>query len=96
LIRVQQQVQEAAARLAVAATPAGPDRQDLLDKLSERELDVLRLTAQGQETAQIAEALFLSENTVRVYRSRLMQKLALDNMPALVKFALKHQLIPLE
>jgi len=45
---------------------------------------------------RIAEKLSLSRKTVETYRERLMEKLKLADLPALVKFALKQGVIPLE
>jgi DNA-binding NarL/FixJ family response regulator len=67
-----------------------------LESLSEREREVLQLTVEGQSSAQIAETLALSPKTVETYRCRLMCKLGLDDLPSLVKFAIKHGLTPLE
>lgn len=57
--------------------------------LSQRELEVLRLLAAGIRTRDIAEALSISENTVETYRSRIMLKLRIRNLPGLVKFAIR-------
>jgi DNA-binding NarL/FixJ family response regulator len=68
-----------------------PLRSATVDKaaLSERELDVLRLLAAGQRTKEIAEQLGISAKTVETYRSRIMLKLGIDNLPGLVKFAIR-------
>ncbi|MBE0635654.1 response regulator transcription factor, partial [Candidatus Bipolaricaulota bacterium] len=49
-------------------------------------------TAEGQSPTQIAEVLFISRRTVVTYRSRLMYKLGLDDLPTLTKFAIQHGL----
>ncbi len=67
-----------------------------LDHLSPREREVLQLVVEGRTSAEIAEILFLSPKTVDTYRSRLMQKLGVHDLPALVKFAIQHGLTPLE
>jgi DNA-binding NarL/FixJ family response regulator len=67
-----------------------------LDSLSARERQVLQMIAEGKSTARIAFVLSLSPKTVETYRSRLMQKLELENVVALVKFAAQHRLISLE
>jgi DNA-binding NarL/FixJ family response regulator len=67
-----------------------------LDSLSSRERQVLQLFVEGKSIAATAETLALSPRTVETYRSRLMQKLGIDNLPALVKFAIKHGITPLE
>jgi DNA-binding NarL/FixJ family response regulator len=64
--------------------------------LSPREREVLHMVVEGKSSAKIAETLHLSPKTVETYRSNLMKKLELRNLPELVKFAIKHGLIPLE
>jgi DNA-binding NarL/FixJ family response regulator len=61
-----------------------------LDSLSHREREVLQLVVEGKTSAEIAEILSLSPKSVETYRSRLMLKLGINNVPALVKFALLH------
>ena len=61
--------------------------------LSERERDVLRLTAQGYISREIGDRLVLSPKTVETYRQRAMEKLRLDSRPALVRFALRAGLL---
>lgn len=63
--------------------------------LSGRELDVLRLVAQGMSNRQIAEQLFLSEGTVKIHISRIMNKLDLERRTELVRYALARGLVPL-
>jgi len=81
---------------AVSAAPTGPQRSAEVDKgtLSERERDVLRLLAAGQRTKEIAEQLGISAKTVETYRSRIMVKLGIDNLPGLVKFAIRAGILP--
>jgi DNA-binding NarL/FixJ family response regulator len=67
-----------------------------LNRLSPREREILQLVVEGKSSAQIATILSLSPNTVDTYRSRLMQKLGLEDIPSLVKFAIQHGLTPLE
>ncbi len=65
-----------------------------LDSLSPRELEVLQLVAEGKTSVEIAKTLSLSPKSVETYRSRLMLKLGIGNIPALVKFALQHGITP--
>lgn len=76
--------------VASNGAPVARRRADL-DKraLSEREVEVLRRLAQGQRGKEIAEALGISAKTVETYRSRIMLKLGIDNLPGLVKFAIQ-------
>ena len=61
-----------------------------LELLSPRERNVLQLVVEGRSNAEAARELNLSVKTVETYRSRLMQKLGLKDLPALVKFAIEH------
>jgi DNA-binding NarL/FixJ family response regulator len=63
------------------------------EELSEREREVLRLLAEGLRTKEIAVALGISPKTVETYRSRLMQKLGIDNVSGLVRFAVRIGLV---
>src|SRR5436190_15217370 len=53
----------------------GENKPDPFKDLTERELDVLRLLAEGKANAEIAEALFLSDKTVRNHVSIILDKL---------------------
>ena len=64
----------------------------LLDKLSSREREILQLVVEGRSSAKIAEVLYISPKTVETYRSRLMQKIGVKDIPSLVKFAIQHGL----
>ena len=67
-----------------------------LARLSPREREVLQLVVEGKSSAEIADILSLSLKTVETYRSRLMHKLGISDLPGLVKFAIQHGLTPLE
>lgn len=70
----------------LARLPAGrePDK----DALSEREREVLKLTALGYTHQQIADRLFLSVKTVETYKARVMDKLDLRGRAELVRYAM--------
>lgn len=61
--------------------------------LSDRERDVVRLTAEGHTALQAADILCLSPKTVETYRHRAMQKLGLTNRAELVRYALRAGLL---
>jgi len=63
-----------------------------LESLSARERQLLQLLTEGRSNAEAARLLSLSVKTVETYRSRLLQKLGLNDLPALVRFALEHGL----
>jgi DNA-binding NarL/FixJ family response regulator len=72
------------------------ERESPLAQLSSREREVLQLVVEGKSSAEIADQLALSSKTVDTYRSRLMQKLGIDNVPQLVLFAIRHGIIAAE
>jgi DNA-binding NarL/FixJ family response regulator len=63
-----------------------------IDSLSPRERQVLQLVVEGRSRAEIAAAIHLSPKSVDTYRSRLMKKVGVSDLPALVKFAIRHGL----
>jgi DNA-binding NarL/FixJ family response regulator len=58
-----------------ASRPLADDAPDQFSALTERELEVLRLVAEGHSNAEIGATLFLSEATVKTYVSRMLTKL---------------------
>ncbi|HEY8447708.1 MAG TPA: response regulator transcription factor [Thermomicrobiales bacterium] len=69
---------------------------DLGELLSDREREVVKLTAEGYTAQQAAEILSLSPKTVETYRHRAMQKLGLTNRAELVRYALRAGLLSSE
>jgi DNA-binding NarL/FixJ family response regulator len=67
-----------------------------LELLSTREREVLQLTVEGHSSAAIADRISISPKTVDTYRSRLMGKLGVRDLPELVRFAIKHGITPLD
>jgi DNA-binding NarL/FixJ family response regulator len=63
--------------------------------LSQRELQILQLVVDGRTSAEIGNKIHLSRKTVETYRSRLMDKLDIHDLPNLVKFAIRHGLTSL-
>jgi len=63
-----------------------------VDSLSTREREVLQLVVEGKTSSEIAGMIHLSPKSVETYRSRLMLKLGVRDLPSLVKFALEHGL----
>ena len=80
---------EAAMLEAGGSAARGP-----LESLSARERQVLQLVVEGKSSAEIARTVHLSPKTVETYRSRLMKKLGVHDVTALVKFAVQHGLTP--
>lgn len=68
---------------------AGRTDKPSIEKLSDRELEVLRRIGQGQGTRQIAEQLHLSVKTIETYRAHIKEKLNLKNATELIRFAVQ-------
>ncbi len=67
--------------------------EPLHERLSGRELEVLRLMGSGKTISQIAEVLHLSVTTVSTYRARILEKLSLTTTAELMNYALRNQLV---
>lgn len=80
------------AQLAVEGLTQVDDNNPLAS-LSVRERQVIQLVVQGHTSASIGEQLHLSPKTVESYRSRLMAKLGVHDLPALVRLAIREGLI---
>jgi two-component system response regulator NreC len=63
--------------------------EDQFDGLSEREREVLKLTAEGFSSQEIADKLIISAKTVDTYRQRIMDKLDIHHRSELIKYALR-------
>jgi DNA-binding NarL/FixJ family response regulator len=72
--------------------PKEPEDRSL-DELSKREIDIMRLIAQGHTNREIAAKLHLSIRTVEGYRASLLSKLNLTTPIQIVRYAMKHGLI---
>jgi DNA-binding NarL/FixJ family response regulator len=67
-----------------------------VERLTPREREILQLVSEGKSSAEIAAAMFLSPKTIETYRSRLMQKLGVSDIPSLVKLAIRYGVTELE
>lgn len=56
--------------------------------LTEREIEILKLIAEGFSNTEIGEKLFISHRTVDTHRTNLMKKIEVNNIAGLIKFAL--------
>jgi len=63
------------------------------DGLSQREVEVLRLIAQGKSNREIAEALFISLNTVGHHVSNILSKTGTPNRAGVATYAARHGLV---
>ena len=75
--------------------PEDSGADDPFARLNTREREILLLVVEGKPSAEIARIIFLSPKTVETYRSRLMKKLGVKNIPELVKYAIQRGLTPL-
>lgn len=69
------------------------DEDDPLSALSPRERQIITMVVEGQSSARIGLELHLSPKTVATYRSRLMAKLGVHDVPGLVRLAIRYKLI---
>jgi len=72
------------------------DKQEeskMTELLSDRELDVIKLTAMGFTSREIGEKLALSPKTVDTYRERAMQKLNIESRTGIIRFAMRAGLL---
>ena len=69
-----------------------PDEDSAFSILSQREREVLQLLAEGKTTKQVARQLHISPKTVEAHRLRIMNKLNIDNIAQLTKYAIQEGL----
>lgn len=89
---LDQAVQRRLVELATSAAPTAPvqpeqPREPIDTSLTRREIDVVRLVAEGLGNRQIARRLVVSEATVKTHLNHLLSKLDVDGRPGLVAWA---------
>lgn len=65
------------------------------DGLSPRERQVLKFVVEGRTSREIAAIVGVKPSTIDTYRSRVMAKLEINDVPSLVRLAIRHGLIKL-
>ena len=65
------------------------------DGLSPRERQVLKFVVEGRTSKEIAVIVGVKPSTIDTYRSRVMAKLEINDVPSLVRLAIRHGLIKL-
>ncbi|TAK81293.1 MAG: response regulator transcription factor [Betaproteobacteria bacterium] len=80
----------------VAHKVLAEDTASGIASLTAREREILPLIVNGKSNAEAAAILRLSPRSVETYRLRLMQKLGIEDLPTLVKFAIRHGMTTLE
>jgi DNA-binding NarL/FixJ family response regulator len=78
----------------LAYSPKGSIAPDPLTTLTDREKEVLQLTAEGHSGNAIARRLFISPRTVESHRTNLMRKLGVRNQKELVRYAAQRGIPP--
>jgi DNA-binding NarL/FixJ family response regulator len=82
------------AQAAPGSSPAAPaDHPSYPHGLTAREIEVLRLVAQGLTDAQVAQRLVISHRTVTTHLSSIYNKLGINSRAAAARFAAEHRLI---
>jgi class 3 adenylate cyclase/DNA-binding CsgD family transcriptional regulator len=81
------------ARLGPNFTPLPPAAPSSLDDLSQREVEVLRLLAAGKSNRDIAEALYISLNTVATHVRNILTKTGTANRTEAAAYAMRHGLL---
>jgi DNA-binding NarL/FixJ family response regulator len=64
------------------------------NNLSEREIETLKLVAQGMSNKQIALSLFISINTVKVHLRNIFEKINVESRTEATLYAIEHGIIP--
>ncbi len=73
--------------------PGDSSREEVL---SDREVDVMRLVAEGKTAKEIADSLFISPRTVENYKNNILKKLGLHRTSDLIKYAIKNKIVDME
>lgn len=71
-------------------------REDLFDKLTNREREVLQLTAEGRSTREISSILIVSPSTIKTHQSNIMEKLKMEKTSEMIEFAGSLGIVELE
>jgi len=73
-----------------------PFREELYSNLSNREREVFQMIAEGHSTREISEILCISPSTVKTHRSKIMEKLRIENISQLVQFAIRIGIVDIQ
>lgn len=75
---------------------AAHEEEGPLSSLTDREREVFQMLAEGMSTREISEVLMLSNKTVETHRYRLMQKLGMESLAELTRYAIKQGVISID
>ncbi len=67
----------------------GSDGANIIDQLSDREKEIIACIGKGMNSKAIAEALFISEHTVKTHRRNILHKLGVKNTAELISFSIE-------
>lgn len=79
--------------LSLLNNKKNPSHSNLDVELTNRELEILKLIADGFSNKEIGEQLFISHRTVDTHRTNLMKKLEVNNIAGLISFAIKKGIV---
>jgi DNA-binding NarL/FixJ family response regulator len=79
--------------MTMLMSPGQAEATTKADLLTPREREVLQLVAEGLTNSSIAETLSISVKTVEKHRANLMSKLEVNDLPSLIRVAIKQGLI---
>jgi len=79
--------------LSLLNNKQNPNHSNLDVELTNRELEILKLIADGFSNKEIGEKLFISHRTVDTHRTNLMKKLEVNNIAGLISFAIKKGIV---
>ncbi|MFS8571697.1 MAG: response regulator transcription factor [Clostridia bacterium] len=91
--RLHRRTHEAADQPAVPAPPPSTPPPPQCDSLTERELEILQQIVEGRTNKEIAQALFISEKTVKNHVSNILRKLDLSDRTQAAVYAIRHGLV---
>ena len=77
----------------IGGSASGPIHDDELDRLSNREQEVMRLIARGYTYKEVAAELFISIKTVETHVSSVLRKLQLSNRTELTRWAADRRIV---
>ena len=83
-------------RAFMAYSQSSSDTREWEEQLTPREREVLQLIAEGRTTSEIATLFTLSRRTIEMHRQNLMHKLGLASQTDILRFALRHGILPLQ
>jgi DNA-binding NarL/FixJ family response regulator len=95
-IELEQAISPEMSKKTVIDVGTGTTKRELLDTLSPRQREVLRLIAEGRTTKQIAAEFGISVKTVETHRAQLMERLNIRDVAGLVRYAILVGLIDVE